>query len=168
MLPLYNPRTPSFLTVWINTSMGPFCVLRSAPYREKAREGVQTYPLRWNAAYSQPLPRHQIRLTLTRSGLCSRLYGIKRLPREDLCSTSDAPSNEFVDCSEICHSSREKMASEEKEGDSDKLVRRQLAITRLARMASTSLALIDNSHPPRGLRLFPLDFFHALSVEAIL
>ena len=83
--------------------MGPFCVLRSAPHRKKVGEGVQTCPLRWDTAYNQPPPRHQIRLTLTRSDLGSRLYGIKRLPREDLRSTCGAPSDELVDCSEVCH-----------------------------------------------------------------
>lgn len=62
--------------------------------------------------------------------MSSRLYGIKRLSHQDLGSTSDAPGDEFVDRSEVCHNRREKVVGEEKAEDSGKLAR-QLAMIQL-------------------------------------
>ena len=142
--------------------MGPFCVLRSALYRENTGEGIQTCLLRCEAAYNQQLPWYQIRPILTRSDLCSGLYGIKRLTHEDLCSTSDASSNKLVDCSEICHGRSEEVVAEGREEDSGKPARKQLPITRLRwrqhhllRSAVVTIAKVS---------LDP----HTLSTEAIL
>lgn len=156
MLPLYNPRAPSFLTVWINTSMGPFCVIRSAPHREKVGEGVQTYPLRWNAAYNQPLldikfDRH------SRGAIWALVFMVSSGCPTRTCAAPPALP---------AMSSFTVLRSAMTEGG-EWLLRKKRGIGQTSsaavghhstEMASTSLALIDDSHQLRGLR-FSSGFF---------
>jgi hypothetical protein len=134
--------------------MGPFCVPRSASYHRRAREGAQTCPLRWESAYNQCPPRYRILPTLTVSDLGTGLYGVEGLSHEDLCSTPDTPRNELIDCSEVSHGEKEKMAAERKREGLGKRARSSCASFE-RNGVKIICVLIDNSHPPQksGSRL---------------
>lgn len=82
------------------------------------------------------------------SNLGSCLYSIKGLPNEDLGSASDTPRNELVDCSEVSHGEKEKMAAKRKREGLGKRARGSCASFEWNGVKIICV-LIDNSHPPQ-------------------
>ena len=146
---------------------GTFLHLGISSYRRRVREDVRTCPLRCKTAYNQPPLWCRIQPALTRSDLCPCLYGIKRLPYEDLRSAPNAPGNELVDCSEVGHGEGENVVAKKKGEDLPKLVRLQLHAIPLG-WRQNQQSCLDRQRSPTTRVGFFLRILHTLSTETIL
>jgi len=145
MLPLYKPRAPSFLTVWMKTSMGPFCILWSAPYRRKTRRGLQTYLLRCKP--------HTISLRLdvkfsrhSRGAIWALVLMVSSgCPTRTCAAPPTLPAMSSLTVLRSAMVRGRRWWLREKGGTRPEAVGHHST-----GMASTSPALIDDSHPLRG------------------